>query len=641
MTLLQNKGKWLSMASYTFDVHLLEMFFTWRHGMSTVTAPRPVLLDNLELALQKLKVTNASFVPSLVDSAGLDPANLPDLRYMRVGGEKITKRVIETWSRSHVVLANTYGPTEVTIGCCFKKVGPFTNTRNVGYPLPCTSAHVLRFGSTDYELRGTAGELCLTGDLVANGYYKRPEATGFVEDFRGSRMYRTGDRVRLMADGSLEFLGRDDDQTKIRGQRIELGEVSETVRGAVERVLGAEKAEATALVVSHPSFARSRLVAFVATPNCIQNHIDRDDLGPRRIETDEDIRVYCSEVLPSFMVPDHILRLVSMPLVTISRKIDYKQLRSLFANMSIADLTAKNQSSSQSQHTLSSLEVQVRDTIAEVLTMDTMKIDIDSNPFQLGLDSLNAISLTIMLQKQGFESSVSGVLRKATLRQLTSRPRRSTQKTQDFNFTQDPEMNERSLEKCRSGYESHNLLTIRPCLPLQETLVASSMEHEGQALYVNHVILELSPRVNRERLIQAWEKTAEEHDILRTCFHEFENQFVQVVLRSHPLTYKHIDIPAGGSRLQLRELEPVIASDIIANIESQPPIRLTLATSNTSGEKDILLVSLHHALYDAESFSMVLDEVFVRYQNAPPIESRTPVDALMDQAYSLQGSRGL
>ena len=169
MHALQGKGKWLGMASYAFDVHLLEMFFTWRHGMSTVTAPRSMLLDGLELALQKLKVTHASFVPSLVDNAGLDPVNLPDLRYMSLGGEKITKKAINTWSRSHVALANAYGPTEVTIGCSFQRVKPDTNVRNVGFPLSYTVAHVLRFESEEYTLRGTSGELCLTGDLVANG----------------------------------------------------------------------------------------------------------------------------------------------------------------------------------------------------------------------------------------------------------------------------------------------------------------------------------------------------------------------------------------------------------------------------------------------------------------------------------------
>lgn len=201
MASLLGQGRWLGMASHAFDVHLLEMLFPWRHGMATVTAPRYILLDDLEGALKKLKIKHTSFVPSFVDNAGLDPANLPNLRYMSLGGEKITKKAIDTWAHSHVVLANAYGPTEMTIGCCFKKVESKTNVRNIRNPLRYTVAHALHPNTMDYALRGTTGELCLTGDLVANGYRKCPDAKGFVESFGGQRMYRTGDHVRIIADG--------------------------------------------------------------------------------------------------------------------------------------------------------------------------------------------------------------------------------------------------------------------------------------------------------------------------------------------------------------------------------------------------------------------------------------------------------
>lgn len=276
MSSLAGKGKWL--ASHAFDVQLLEIFFPWRHGMSTVTASRTLLLNNLKLALQKLSVTHTSFVPSLVDDTGLQPVNLPDLRYISVGGEKIARKTIDIWLSSYIVFTNTYGPTEVTIGYCFKGVEADTNVRNVGSPLTYTTTHVLRPGTAEYALRGTAGELCLTGDLVASGYHKRPDTKGFVDNFDRSRIYRTGNRVRIMADRSLEFLGRDDDQTKIRGQRIELVEVSDTVRIIIEKVLDTQKVEVATLAIQYPSLARPQLIAFIAVQGGSGKKVTRDNI---------------------------------------------------------------------------------------------------------------------------------------------------------------------------------------------------------------------------------------------------------------------------------------------------------------------------------------------------------------------------
>ncbi|KAI4176759.1 MAG: hypothetical protein LQ343_000852 [Gyalolechia ehrenbergii] len=629
---LRGKGKWLGMASYAFDVHLLEMFFAWRHGMATATAPRAMLLDNLELALQKLGVTHASFVPSLVDNAGLCPSNLPDLRYMSLGGEKISKKAIDTWSRSHVVLANAYGPTEVTIGCCFSKVAPTTNVRNIGFPLAYTVAHVLRPDTIQYVMRGTSGELCLTGDLVAIGYHKRPDAKGFIEDFHGQKLYRTGDRVRLMADGSLEFLGRDDDQTKIRGQRIELGEVSEAVRSAVAKILEVDSVETSSLVVQHRALARPQLVAFIAAPGSARNgSIDNPSItGFARSEAIEAIRAYCRSFLPSFMVPEHFIRLTSLPLVSTSRKVNTKQLRALFNEMTLHDLMSSNKPSSSDTGAMTDSEKAVRGVAAEILLVDQAKINADSSLFQFGLDSLNVISLALKLKKIGFCSSVSEILKEPTVKEIACQPRQNV----ETGFTrrspsQFADLEQRFKAESTSSLVHSNSVAIRPCLPLQETLVASSLDGKGEALYVNHVILQLSPEVDHERLIQAWITTAKNNDILRTCFPKFGNQFVQLVLRDSPLPYDYIEPNiADDDFSSLRQRESEIGFEMIANIESKPPIRLTLAA--TQAKNSMLLVSLHHALYDADSFAMILDEVYASYQTETSSKVRTPITALID-----------
>ncbi|KAL8788977.1 MAG: hypothetical protein Q9213_001386 [Squamulea squamosa] len=632
MVPLQGKGKWIGMASYAFDVHLLEIFFAWRHGMATVTAARSMLLDNLELALQQLKVTHASFVPSLVDNAGLEPARLPDLRYMSLGGEKISKRAIDTWSRSHVVLANAYGPTEATIGCCFRRVESTNNARNIGYPLPYTVAHVLRPGRTEYVLRGTSGELCLTGDLVATGYLNRPEAKGFVEDFHGRRMYRTGDHVRLMSDGSLEFLGRQDDQTKIRGQRIELGEVCEVVRSAAKRLLNNDLVEVASLVIQHPALTRPQLVSFVSTQGGSRNTVDKTiaRINFPNSEVVEDIRIHCRRTLPSFMIPDHLIRLKSLPLVPTSRKVDMKRLGSLFKSISLIELTSSGKPVSTTAHTPSKTELSVRRVVSDVLELAQLEVDANSNLFKYGLDSLNVISLTVKLQKEGLGCTVSKLLQNPTIRAISEglTQRESIQQTTDWP-TRLTDL-ERNFKRQSSSVNLINIAAIRPCLPLQETLVASSLDNGGEALYVNHVLLELSPEVDHQRLIEAWTKTAVDNEVLRTCFCGFENHFVQLVLKVAPLSCDHMYTDAADhGELDLHQRRPDITSDIIAGIEIRPPVKLTLASRRWPGRKGLLLVSLHHALYDADSFSMLLDEVYANYQGIQSLVARTPITTII------------
>ncbi|KAL8968481.1 MAG: hypothetical protein Q9197_004859, partial [Variospora fuerteventurae] len=639
MEKLQGEGKWLGMASYAFDVHLLEMFFPWRHGMSAVTAARSMLLDNLELALQKLKVSHASFVPSLVDNAGLDPATLPDLRYMSLGGEKISKKAISTWARSHVVLANAYGPTEATIGCCFRRVEPTSNVRNIGYPLSYTVAHVLRPGRTEYALRGTSGELCVTGDLVANGYYNRPGTKGFVDDFHGQKMYRTGDKVRLMADGSLEFLGREDDQTKIRGQRIELGEVSEAVRAAAKEVLGVAVIEVSSVVAQHQSLNRPQLVTFLAaqdSPRSIANG-NLSITGFADGTTVEKIRASCSSTLPSFMVPDHFIRLTSLPLVPTSRKVDTKQLLRTFNESPLDGSRSSITPITSNANILSDVERVVRSEVAEVLGVEEDKLDANSNLFPLGLDSLNVISLTIKIQRRGFNSNVSKILKVPTIRGIASCLGRKIANGKASHAQNGfASLEQRFKGRSKDGFDMSNVAAVRPCLPLQETLIASSLDREeGETLYVNHVVLELSAGLDHQELVRAWKATAEDHDILRTCFPEFEDYFIQLVLKKAPFSCDVLHDDAGDNCFSnLQQRQPEIAFDIVQSLETKPPVRLTLIESPSAHRKAMLLVSLHHALYDKESFSMLLDEVHAHYQGIPSDKNHASVTAVIDHIES-------
>ena len=644
---LPGKGKYLGLASRAFDVHIAEMFLAWRQGLAAVTASRTMLLDNLELALRKLNITHTSFVPSLIDQAGLDPANLPDLHYLGVGGEKMSKSVIDTWaSNENAALVNAYGPTEMSIGCTATEVTRESTLRNVGRPYGNSVAHVLVPGSNFYTLRGVAGELCFTGDLVANGYHNRPNAKGFVDDFNGARMYRTGDIVRLMADDTLEYLRREDDQTKVRGQRLELGEITEAIRSTAVTTLGLIHIDVATIVAQHPKLARPQLVSFFV-PHPLAN---KDTESSKALSSASDytiagkIQAGCRKVLPSYMVPDVVIPLTKLPLAPASGKADMKCLKALFADIPIADMM--HQASSEqpnhpesSHRELTEAESNVRSVVMNTLAVDATETTTNTNIFLLGLDSLSAISLAIRMQRLGYDCTVSSVLRNPLIEQLALLPRTDqTTGVPADGFAQTRSKLADLASRFRASH-SHGLVDssiqcVRPCLPLQETLVATSLNNKSGALYMNHVTLRLSTDIDPARLYRAWARVVADHDILRTCFQEFENGIVQIVTKYHEsqsISWEEVATPDPESASQLKQ--STSATDIISNIASKAPIRLTLFQPPSDDMSSILLISLHHALYDRVSIAIVFQELAMRYHSAIP-PAYTPFDTMIEHVCS-------
>jgi amino acid adenylation domain-containing protein len=228
-------------------------------------------------------------------------------RWLVVGGEALSWELaerVETSGAGCRVL-NHYGPTEATVGCCTFEVRPGepelpSATVPIGRPLPGARAYVL-----DAQLEplpiGVAGELCVGGAGVARGYVNRPEETAarFVEDPQGGRVYRTGDRVRFLRDGSIEFLGRLDDQLKIRGYRVEPGEI--------ETALARHPAIREAAVVpAGGGDGDPVLVAYFVA-------VSEPPL--------EELREFLAQSLPDYMLPSRWVPISAFPL-TASGKVD-------------------------------------------------------------------------------------------------------------------------------------------------------------------------------------------------------------------------------------------------------------------------------------------------------------------------------
>jgi amino acid adenylation domain-containing protein len=219
-----------------------------------------------------------------------------------IGGENLQGPGLGYWQRHApgTRLINEYGPTETVVGCCVYEVPagrPLPGSVPIGRPIANTRLYVL---DPQMELLpiGIAGELYIGGDGVARGYLNRPDLTDerFVPDpFVGhGRLYRTGDRVRYLPDGNLEFLGRLDGQVKVRGYRIELGEIESTLAShpAV--------AEAAA-TVWHDPVTGPHLAGYMTLNGTVEPAAD-------------ELRAWCARLLPDYMVPATIQRIPTLPL---------------------------------------------------------------------------------------------------------------------------------------------------------------------------------------------------------------------------------------------------------------------------------------------------------------------------------------
>ncbi|MCC3650547.1 non-ribosomal peptide synthetase [Streptomyces sp. S07_1.15] len=322
-----------------------------------------------------------------------------------VGGEQLWGESLRRFRLRHpqVSVVNEYGPTESTVGCVVHRVapgeGPVTGAVPIGMPCGDTRAHVL-----DERLRpvaaGAPGELYIAGGQLARGYLGRPGLTAerFVADPygpAGERMYRTGDLVRQTSGGPLEFLGRTDDQLKIRSHRIEPGEVESCLVGG--------PGVGQACVVAADGPGGPRLVAYVA-PDPDTATLDVHHL-----------RAYVEDRLPRYMCPTDIVVLDQLPL-TVNGKVDRGALP---PPVSVAGPGAgASGASSEAAAPATEPERVLAGICRELLELDA--VSVTDNFFTVGGDSLLAIRLVARARRAGYRLTPTDVYRSESIRALAA-----------------------------------------------------------------------------------------------------------------------------------------------------------------------------------------------------------------------------
>ncbi|MDC9589596.1 amino acid adenylation domain-containing protein [Xenorhabdus sp. XENO-10] len=326
----------LQKTPFSFDVSVWEFFWPLMYGARLVVAKPEGHKDPLYLTtlICQRKITTLHFVPSML-SIFLEYAS-PDvgasIRQMFCSGEALSARSVLRFHErfADVELHNLYGPTEAAIDvtawdCSLGKVGNLTEKSviPIGKPIDNIQLYILDTYGQPTSI-GVVGELYISGIGVARGYLNQPELTAekFIKDpfspnsghrNSGHRMYRTGDLARYLPNGDIEYLGRNDFQVKLRGLRIELGEVETAL-------LSHDSVKECVVLVREDTPGDARLVAYItcADSSLIDNH-------PTALN--QTLKVHLQACLPTFMIPSHILWLEAFPL-TANGKLDRKALPS-------------------------------------------------------------------------------------------------------------------------------------------------------------------------------------------------------------------------------------------------------------------------------------------------------------------------
>lgn len=551
----------------SFDVSVWEFFWPLLCGARLAVAPpgahrEPAWLKELIISN---RITTLHFVPSMMQAFLQEPdiESCSSLRQVFSSGEALTAELCARFQeRLTAKLYNLYGPTEAAVDVTSRDCSVHTATRTVPIGRPICNV-VARILSPNFDLVpvGVPGELVIGGVALARGYLNRPELTAerFVPDpyssVPGTRLYRTGDQARYLPDGEIEFLGRLDHQIKLRGFRIEPGEIESCMR--------LHPAVNDAVVVLH-THIHPQLVAY---------YIPRMP----EIEDPANLREFLSGRLPDHMVPASFVRMDSWP-VSPSGKLDRRLLP--VPNPSVAQTSGPIPARTPVEKTLSAIW-------SKVLGITDPRVF--DNFFELGGDSIQAMLISARARQAGLKLSPRDVIDRQTISALAA----FCQPFSGLAPREAPPV-EASLSPIQSWFFEH---------------WGEQPDHFNQA-----IILEIED-IALSTLARALDEVVHRHGALSLRFFRHGNSWKQIQA-AHSLSLCHIDLDAvpDDARLSLfNEVSSQLQQSL--NFTSGPLLRASRFSFGAS-RPDVLLLIVHHLAVDGVSWRILFEDLEAALQQA-------------------------
>ena len=601
----QDQKNVLWYSNYIFDAHAFEIYNALLNGHQLHILSEDKRLDFIALS----KYTQDQHIDfAFIPPALLDQDELLSVPVLTVGGEAVNAKLVNRYCQQGIKLINVYGPSETTVWAMAHRYSKDDLNTDLGQAIKNVTLYVL-----DEYLRpvppGVIGELYIGGAGVGRGYLNNPELTNqsfITNPFQTSeektqnynaRIYKTGDLVRYLPNGHIEYIGRNDFQVKIRGFRIELGEIETRL-------------------VSHPQIKQVLVVAL--TNNQGNKYLAAYYVSDTAIDQTE-LTNYLEQTLPEYMVPAAFVHLTVMP-VNVNGKIDRKALPKpnfVMQESYVAPSTVTEQ--------------QLVADIAELLDMDIDSISVVDDFFRLGGNSILAIKLSSKIAKT-FERDVrvGDIFTYRTIQDIAKFIEGNHQKRQSITIQQVANVQEQRLSFA------------------QERLWFIDCYEGGSNAYNIPLVFKLLPETNISFVEQALQEIVQRHEVLRSLIKNTTDgvAYQQVMsLQQQPLAIENHYCDSQA------ELDKAIHNHVYKVFMLSHELPISICRYQLAQENYMSIV-IHHIAFDGWSIDLFINEFRQLYQyyealslgdsnqvvalNLPPVEVQYKDFALWQRQY-LQG----
>ncbi|KAJ6116028.1 hypothetical protein N7523_006445 [Penicillium sp. IBT 18751x] len=577
---LNGRRRWLLFYNPVFSAAQRTILATLAKGACLCLAPRERLATALPDVLSNLQIDALGITPSALSL--LSPSEIPgSLKQITTVGEPLSQALVDLWA-DKVHLRVSYGLSECAQLNFSRQLKPGDNPRNPGRPGDTTTAIILEPNTTTQMSVDVPGELCLFGPQVASGYHRRPKETSatFVKNPFGSNiLFRTGDQAVRRSDGTFEILGRIDHQIKIHGQRVEPQEVAETLSGV--------KGVADIVCVGSTIKDKVSLVAAVVS----NDQYSWNDLV-------KNLRQHAQGSLPPYMVPSYWLRCDKFP-VNRNGKIDFKAIRATAESTEIENLLGRELKPKGEEYHLSEIALEIAQVWAKMLHLNRSSILPTDSFVALGGTSIDAIQAIRELRERGIYVELSDMLRSQSLESVADSSKLDPKGDIEPHIPKPFELVS-DLEVKTDLQEDRGIADALPLTALQEGILASTIQGNKDYLYqrifdVRHLDL--------VRLQLAFQIVFWRSDTLRSTFVASTKGLVQVIRNDFLLPWTE----ASGT------LEDLLEADKTKGVTLGEPF-MRASVLNQS----LLIVSVHHALFDYWSHSFLFEDVARVYHGRRP-----------------------
>jgi amino acid adenylation domain-containing protein/non-ribosomal peptide synthase protein (TIGR01720 family) len=552
-------------SNYIFDATILDLSNSIFKGNKLIIVKKKLFTENILKFLKKFKVNLIFLTPSLFNSLNFE--KIENLDQIVLGGENLNKNKINSFLGSETQIINMYGPTEIVVAATINDSVSFLNL-SIGKPLNNYKCYVLNKELKPVPI-GAIGELHIGGAGLARGYLNKPELTKekfipnpFQTDEekkkgKNSRIYKTGDLVRWLPDGNLDYIGRNDFQVKIRGFRIELEEIEsvlleyEGIKQSV--VLAKERKKENDESIKY-------LVGYYVSD----------------IKLDESkIMNYLKQKLAEYMVPSLLIHLDKLP-ITINGKLDTKALPERDIDIENNYIEPRNE-----------LELKIQQIFSNVLGIEKNKISIKDDFFMLGGDSIVSIQLVSKIRETlGYTISIKDIFKYKTIELLYD----------------NVIINESNKKEIKS--EQGILNGEFELLPIQKWFLNSNYENKN---YFNQSFMIKVPKLNINKLKLSIKILIEQHDSLRLKFKkDINNKYYQYYDENININLNELDIKSINNDKDLNDILTEWQNNF--NIENGPLYNCAYLYGYDD-DSCRLWFAFHHLIIDTVSWRIILDDL--------------------------------